>query len=97
MPSRYSLTDIVNFKGQMTYGLYKPQPWIVNASLENIGSFTVTNDLEGRPDAISDLLYGTPNYYWVLVVLNRPLNPLNWPKAGQVIKVLSNEIIKANI
>lgn len=96
MASRYSLTDIINFKNKITYGLFKNLPWIENASLENIGTFVVTTELEGKPDLISNSLYGTPDYYWVLILLNKPLDPLDWPKTGQVIKTLSTEIIKIN-
>ena len=96
MASRYKLTDIIRFKGQTTYGLFKSLSWIDNAIVDNISSFTVTTDLEGRPDLISNALYGTQDYYWVLILLNKPLDPLNWPKTGQIIKTLSSAIIRIN-
>ena len=48
---------------------------------------TVVSQFNGRPDLLSQHLYGTPEYFWVLVAFNRPVDTLNWPKSGELIKV----------
>lgn len=94
--SRYSATLTVRFDDKMVYGLYKEPSWITNARKQDFTDFYVTNDLEGRADLISTILYNNPSYYWVLIVVNKPIDPMNWPKAGQVIKVLQTQLVLAN-
>jgi len=94
--TRYSATPIVEFNKRMVYGLYKEPVWITNAKKQDFVDFYVTSDLEGRADLISTILYNNPSYYWVLIVVNKPIDPMNWPKAGQVIKTLQTQIVLAN-
>jgi len=94
--TRYSATPVVNFNNKQVYGLYKEPIWVSNIKKEDLVDFLVTSDLEGRADLISTMLYNNPNYYWTLIIVNKPIDPLNWPKAGQVIKTLSKQIVLAN-
>ena len=95
--TRYSATPIIDFNGKQVYGLYKEPQWISNVRREDLLDFVVSSDLEGRADLISKKLYNNPNYYWVLIVVNKPMDPLNWPKTGQVIKFVQKHIVMTNI
>lgn len=94
--SRYSATELISVDGVDTFGLYNPPAWIKNLNTSNLGNFSVTNDLERRPDLISKKLFGTPKFFWVLIQVNKPRDPLNWPLSGQVIKFPSSSIVNSN-
>jgi len=96
MTSRYIKTDIINFDGRETFGSFNPPAWLENIRNDNLINYEVTSDLDGRPDLISNTLYGTPNYFWVLVYINKPLDPTNWPTTGSIILAPKKEIIRAN-
>lgn len=96
MASRYIKTDIVNFNEFNSYGLFEPPLWIQSITDADLVNFSVTNDLAGRADLISERLYGTTRMYWVLVYINKPLDPTNWPKSGELILTPKTEIVRAN-
>lgn len=95
--SRYVATEIINFKGIDTFGLYAAPSWIENLTSKDLNDFYVTNDLDRRPDLIAKNLYGSPKYFWILFQVNKPPDPLSWPKTGQVIKYPLREIVSANV
>lgn len=43
--------------------------------------------LAGRPDRISDAVYGTPAYMWLVLQYNTILDPLEELKAGVTIRL----------
>lgn len=57
---------------------------VLEQYIDNISTYTWYNVQNGeRPDVVSNRLYGTPDYYWTLFVLNEKLKQgLNtWPKS----------------
>ena len=85
--SRFSRTAPTIIDGKETYGRWVQPSFLLNRpSDENIGIFRVTNALEGRPDLISNQVYGTPLLDWVLIAFNGVRDPLNWPRAGDSIE-----------
>lgn len=55
--------------------------------------YVVNNDTAGRPDLISDFLYGTPQLYWVLIMVNKPKKVLGWPRTGTIVYGPSKSIV----
>ena len=43
--------------------------------------------LEGSPDLISNSVYGTPDYWWVICAANNIIDPFEQLTAGKQIKV----------
>ena len=85
--SRFFQTDETIIDNVETLGVWNPPDFIKVRPLDDkIGIFRVSNALEGRPDLISDQLYGTPRLFWVLIAFNKIRDPLNWPKAGDNIE-----------
>jgi len=85
--SRFSNTELTIVDGHETYGTWNQFDFLVNRPPEDqIGTFQVTNAVEGRPDLISTQLYGTPALFWVLIAFNNARIALNWPRAGDVIE-----------
>ena len=54
--------------------------------LDELAYYNYYNIQDGdRPDNVSQLLYGTPNYYWTFFLINNHLNNSydDWPKGNQ--------------
>jgi len=88
MPRAYELgrfykTQAIIKDGVETYGSWSP-PNFLNGTLtdDQIGYFPVTSALAGRPDLISNRIYGTPELAWVLIAFNNAREALNWPVTG---------------
>ena len=85
--SRYKSTEEILFDGNETIGSWSQPSFIITRPTDDlIGVFRVTSALEGRPDLISNQLYGTPLLDWVLISFNNARSALNWPKAGDSIE-----------
>lgn len=85
--SRFRHTPLIVEDGKETYGTWvEPDFLKTRPSDDNVGFFQVTNQLEGRPDLISNQVYGTPLLDWVLIAFNKVRDPLNWPRAGDMIE-----------
>ena len=81
-----------------TFGRWTRPDWMmpINIASTDVLLFQVNQQFAGRPDLISQKFYGTPYYEWVIVMFNSPLNPLGFPVAGSVIKILSSKIVFSN-
>jgi hypothetical protein len=91
--SRFKFTPFINHKlsdGSTveTFGFWVPPDFFVDPGL-SITNYTVPNGRAGRVDQISQDVYNTTEYFWVIIAYNRPANPLNWPKAGDIIQIPS--------
>lgn len=97
--SRFGLSESIYNKGQETFGIMKKHFFldINNLKEEDVLSIQITHDLVGKPWAIADKYYNSPVLDWVVVMFNKPLNPVNWPAAGAVIKIPSRDIVLSNI
>jgi hypothetical protein len=93
--NRFKYTDLITTRnGNETYGLMSGFNDLKNITDENYIKWTVESDYEGRPDMIANKFYRTPYYEWIVVFANRPKNPLNWPKTGDIIKIPSDQFVK---
>ena len=93
--SRFKLTELVVHNGNIMPGLMKRFEFL---STDRPNSDTlrilIQGSLAGRPDAISNRLYGTTKYKWVLLLANNVKNPFDgWPKVGATIIAPTNPAI----
>jgi hypothetical protein len=95
--SRFRRSDLIKTRdGAETYGRMEVYGELFrNLSGDNVFEWKVQNNFEGRPDLIAYDFYGVSHYEWIIVFANRPKNPLNWPKTGDVIKIPSREFIRS--
>jgi len=92
--SRFKLTDLINFRGNIVPGLMTRFDFLDNLSNDETINVEVLGPMAGRPDLISNRLYGTPDYKWILIMLNNVTNPFDgWPKAGTTIKAPTNQAV----
>jgi len=95
--SRFRETEPIIRNGKETYGLWV-RPAVVNPdNLEDSDIMTLqaTQTNAGRPDLIATEYYGTPQLEWVVVMFNKPLNPLGWPQAGVIYKIPRPQVVRA--
>ena len=89
--SRFKFTDVIIFDGEETFGKWVPPAFVSN---DNPGIYKVPSEKAGRLDLISFELYGDPSYYWTIMAANN-ISDINWPRAGDIIRVLPlSELIK---
>lgn len=85
--SRFSRTEMVIVDGCETFGRWKSYSFLKERPAdENIEVFQVPSSMEGRPDLISQQVYGTPLLDWVLIAFNNARNSLNWPRTGDLVE-----------
>ena len=90
--SRFKNTQIIKTDdGKITPALMKRFDFLDNLPDSDLLTIEVTGRYAGRPDLISNRLYGTTRYKWILFLFNNVTNPFDgWPKAGTAIKVPSS-------
>ncbi len=92
--SRFRQTEMVIVDGKETFGRWRPISILTTRpSEEFIEAFQVTSALEGRPDLISQAIYGTPLLDWLLIAFNNVREPINWPRTGDVIEYPIESIV----
>ena len=92
--SRFNNTERIIIDGVETYGTWNQPSFLKKRPQDDqIGVFRVTSALEGRPDLISNNLYGTPVLDWVLISFNGVSNTMNWPKAGDTIEYPLDSVV----
>jgi len=85
--SRYVNTKSIFWKDEESLGLYSVPKKIRQLEPEDLIGIKITPELAGRPDLISQEYYNTPYYSWIITIYNAPLNPIGWPKKGDVILI----------
>lgn len=97
--SRFRDSTPIIVDGVETFGLMT-RPFFLDAkNLDpdtQIASITVTPDEVGKPWAIANRVYNSPTLDWVIVLFNKPLNPVNWPANGTVLQVPVASVVLAN-
>lgn len=99
--SRFKKSKKIIFDGNETIGLWNMQSWLRDKPNDSdILVYEVVSSYAGRPDRISDKLYGTPMLAWVLISFNSIHYPesgarsvMNWPKSGSVIRYPRSSIV----
>jgi hypothetical protein len=93
--SRFSLSTPIVFNGVETFGLLTQFPFLDPNNLQptDIVTLKITPDLARKPWAISQMLYNSPVLDWVIVLFNKPLNPVGWPAIGTIIKAPAASVV----
>ncbi len=97
--SRFSDTMPIIYDGRETFGVWRPQEFFdIDPDDETkVGKLVVKNDRAGRPDLISQDLYGTVRLYWVIIMFNKPKNPFGFPQTGTTIRYPFKDLVLANL
>lgn len=103
--SRLRKTEQIIVNGNETVGVWNKPSWLRSLPEERfIKVFRVSNRVEGRPDLISEQVYGTPLLAWVLVSFNamhyqddEARLGLNWPRAGAILRYPVESIVLPEI
>lgn len=93
--SRFNETEPIVRDGVSTFGLWI-RPDVINIkdiNEQDLVTIKVDQRHAGRPDVIANEQYGTSFLEWVVVMFNRPLNPLGWPQAGTIIKIPNRQVV----
>jgi len=93
--SRFKFSESIIRDGKETFGMWKRPDFmkVENVSDTDVFYFSIDQSTAGRPDLISQQMYGTPMLEWVVIMFNRPLNPIGWPKSGTVIKLPTQSVV----
>lgn len=92
--SRFNTTQSIIVDGKETLGRWSEPRFLTQPVAESdIYAFKVDNRYEGRPDVIADILYDASDLAWVLIAFNQVRDPMNWPRAGDVIKYPDRAIV----
>lgn len=82
------------FDGNETFGRWGLFKFLTERPPEDmIKVYQVTSAMEGRPDMISNEVYGTPLLDWVLISFNGVRDPMNWPKSGTTIEYPVDNVV----
>lgn len=101
--SRYRNTEMViadgvDIVGAETVGTWNQPSYLLERPSERaISRFYVNNAVEGRPDLIASVVYGAADLDWVLIAFNHPPEILNWPRAGDLIEIVSRDLVYAEL
>jgi hypothetical protein len=93
--SRFQGSQPIVRNGKETFGLWVRSQAVNPAQLDQnkIQTIKIDQRLAGRPDIIANDLYGSPLLEWVVIMFNRPQNPLGWPPAGIIIRMPTRDVV----
>jgi hypothetical protein len=96
--SRFQTTESILVEGKKTFGAWNSPDFIKKRpDKESILTYHVTSKTEGRPDLISNIVYGTSDLFWVIIAFNKPRNTLNWPKTGSTIEYPAQSVVMSEL
>jgi hypothetical protein len=94
--SRFKDSEVITTNGKTFPALMKRFEFldVDNIGEQNVIRVQVLGNRAGRPDLISEDLYGTAIFKWVLILFNNVTNPFDgWPKANTVIQAPKNDMV----
>ena len=92
--SRFRFTPLMRTAaGKDTYGRMVGFEKLRNIPGSSYELYVVPNGLAGRPDLIALEFYGNQHLDWILVMTNRPSQPLHWPSIGETIKIPHRDFV----
>jgi len=96
--SRFQSTRTVLQDGEEVWGAWN-QPFFIAEKLPQNQQMAVRigSDREGRPDLISQDLYGTTKLDWMLIAFNNAIAVFNWPRSGTVISAPLSDIVLGEV
>ncbi|KKK98733.1 hypothetical protein LCGC14_2639780, partial [marine sediment metagenome] len=96
--SRFTQTPVIIKDNKETFGRWVRPNFLKEELLDEneIITLSIDSDLAGRPDVIADRQYGSPFLDWVVVMFNKPVNTVGFPKIGSVIKLPIPTLVALN-
>jgi len=96
--SRFCYSEPIVVDGKETFGRWVRPSFLSKENIdeENIVKLIINSISAGRPDLIAQEYYGDSKLEWIVVMFNRPLNPIGWPRAGTVIEIPQRSILFTN-
>jgi hypothetical protein len=94
--SRFKNTEIIRINGHIAPALMNKFDFLQRDKLadDQILKIEVLGNRAGRPDLISQDIYGTTLFKWVLLLFNDVTNPFNgWPFANTAIEAPSRDAV----
>lgn len=94
--SRFKNTDLILTRdGEPTYGYMNKFNFLKKDKLnkEDIILIEIKNDRSGKPDLISNDLYKSPIFFWILLLFNNVKQPFGWPKTSTTIEAPSPSVV----
>lgn len=89
--SRFKLsTPILTADGKETFGVMTKFDFL---KTDRYRTITINSYYAHRPDLIADDVYGSPSFYWVVIIFNKVRDPFQWPKIGDVIRLPVNSVV----
>lgn len=91
--SRFRDTDHILYNDSHTFGLWNEPDVLKSIDDRDIINYDVDAGYSGRPDLIANEFYGSSFYDWIIIMFNKPLNPIGWPHHGDTIRVPSKDSV----
>lgn len=81
--SRYLNSNVIQYDGKLTFTIYRKKTLGFSPSDRY---YDITEAVQYRPDKVSKMFYGTPEYWWKIMEMNGMKDVLDF-KAGTVIRL----------
>jgi len=96
--SRFANAEPILVGNKATFGRWARPSFMYESNLneDQIIKVSIDQSNAGRPDLIANEYYGSDRLEWIVVLFNRPLEPIGWPKTGTVIHIPSKNVIFTN-
>lgn len=95
--SRFGGQDSIIVDGVETFGRWVRPRFFDELQDDQIITLKVTTNDVGRPDLIAARFYGTPLLEWVIVMFNRPQEPMGWPLSNDVISFPIAQVVLSEL
>ena len=91
--SRFVDTDFITPR---EYGLWQVPNFLQPGFLadKEILALKIDSSMAGRPDLIANKYYQSVSLDWIVIMFNKPLNPLGWPTIGTIIKIPTSAAVQ---
>lgn len=85
--SRYAVTPVIEYEGKLAYPIYKKKQLIFHPEDKH---YEITKDVEYRPDLVSNMFFGTPDFWWRIMEMNNMIDILEFRAGRNIIMPSSN-------
>jgi len=94
--SRFTDTQPIIRSNKETFGLWSRPEELLPENLDDNEIITIAIDqrLAGRPDIIALEQYRSQYLEWIIIMFNRPLSILGWPRAGTTIQIPTERAVR---
>lgn len=87
--SRYATMPVIEYEGRLAYPIYKRKKLKFSSSDQH---YEITKDMEYRPDLVSNLFFGVPDFWWRIMEMNHMFDILEF-KSGRNIMLPGSSLL----